>query len=139
MKFKVNGVEKEDYYLSNNEVVNLLKSSDLTDDEREFLRNVLMNRFENNCCVRDGETDDELFARNVGNFVNGICHNKKNVAKSLSHEHRYLQQEIFTLFLEYVKILAENANNGIYDGRNEWACLTSKEIVDHFKDIDYYI
>jgi hypothetical protein len=52
-------------------------------------------------------------------------------------EHRYLQNEMFKVCLEYIKQLAENCENGWYDPRNKYACETSKKIIDYFKEIDY--
>jgi RPA family protein len=46
---------------------------------------------------------------------------------------------MFKVCLEYIKILAENANNGRYDARNEWSCKTAKVMIDHLKEIDYWI
>jgi hypothetical protein len=78
-----------------------------------------------------------VFARQFGNFVNGKMRSKKKVAEKMSHEHRYLQNEMFKVCLEYIKVLAENCENGWYDPRNQYAAETSKKIIDYFKEIDY--
>ena len=55
----------------------------------------------------------------------------------MAREHRYLQQEMFKVCLEYVKILAQNAENGRFDPRNEWACKASKYMIEGLKSVDY--
>ena len=105
-------------------------------DAEEFLHNIL-NRFEYDSCQKDGETKDELFARQFGNFVNGKMGSAKDVAKKMSCEHRYLQNEMFHVCLEYIKILADNASEGRYDARNRYAAETSKKIIDMFKETNY--
>jgi hypothetical protein len=52
-------------------------------------------------------------------------------------EHRYLQNEMFKVCLEYIKKLADNCEKGYYDPRNEYAAETSKKIIDYFKEINY--
>jgi len=96
-------------------------------------------RFKYDLCARknEGEDSDDVFARFFGNFVNGKCHSKKKVAEKMSCEHRYLQNEMFKVCLEYIKKLAENCEKGYYDPRNKYACETSKKIIDYFKEIDY--
>jgi hypothetical protein len=44
---------------------------------------------------------------------------------------------MFKVCLEYIKVLAENCEKGWYDPRNKYAAETSKEIIDHLKEIDY--
>jgi hypothetical protein len=78
-----------------------------------------------------------VFARFFGNFVNGKLHSKKHVAEIMCREHRYLQNEMFKVCLEYIKLLAENCENGRFDPRNQYAAQTSKKIIDYFKEIDY--
>lgn len=98
-------------------------------DAKEILHYIL-NRFEYDSCQKNGETKDELFARQFGDFVNGTMCSAKDVAKKMATEHRYLQNEMFKVCLAYIKVLAENAKNGWYDPRNEYACKTSKAIID---------
>ena len=83
------------------------------------------------------ENDDDVFVRGFSDFVNGKINSKRRVAELMSQEHRYLQSEMFKVCLEYIKKLAENCEKDWYDGRNEYACKTSKMIIDHFKEIDY--
>lgn len=138
-KFNVNGREKAVYELTNKELVELVANGELDRPQRECLTQAIINRFEYNLCPKNGETEDDVFVNLFSSFVNGKCRDKQKVAKGMASDHRYLQQEMFKICLEYIKVLAENANKGYYDPRNEWSCKTSKIIVDHLKEIDYFI
>ncbi len=129
MKFKIDNYEVEDYQLSNNDIKTLLESGSLTDEENEFLRNRALERFFYDSCKREGETNDELFGRQFGDFVNGKMRDADAVAEKMSKEHRYLQSEMFKVCLAYIKKLAENYDKGFYDPRNEWASVTSKKML----------
>ena len=140
MKFNVNGREKASYELSNKELVELIKSDTTTEEQRTFLTQKMLERFEYDLCPHDGgETEEDVFVRFFSDFVNGKCHDKHKVAQGMAREHRYLQQEMFKVCMEYIKILAENVNKDYYDPRNEWSCKTSKIMIDHLKGIDYWI
>jgi hypothetical protein len=67
--------------------------------------------------------------------VNRCPNDFKKAAKKMSCDHRYLQNEMFKVFIEYIKILAENYENGFFDNRNVYACETSKTIIDCFNEI----
>ena len=138
MKFTLNGREYEDYQLSNEQIVELIEGDhDVTDMGHEFLMKKVYERFKYELCPKSGEDNDDVFARFFGNFVNGKCHDKKKVADLMCREHRYLQNEMFKVCLEYIKKLAENCENGWFDPRNQYAAETSKKIIDYFKEIDY--
>lgn len=97
----------------------------------------ILSRFEYDSCLKSGETKDELFARQFGDFVNGKMSSPKKVAEKMATEHRYLQNEMFKVCLEFIKVLAENCEKGYYDGRNKYAAETSKMFIDHLKEMDY--
>ena len=129
-KFLVNGRELETYQMSNSELLNLVRSGNsLSQEDMDYLTNKILNRFEQECCPSDGENEDNVFVRQFSNFVNGKIHSKKETATLMCREHRYLQSEMFKVCLEYIKALANNAKQGIYDGRNEWAAKTSEAII----------
>ena len=134
-KFTIDGREYESYQLSNEQIVRLIK--DDTNEDRDFLMEKVLERFEYDLCPKCGENTDDVFARFFGNFVNGKLHSKKHVAEVMCKEHRYLQNEMFKVCLEYIKLLAENCENGRFDPRNQYAAQTSKKIIDYFKEIDY--
>lgn len=140
MKFTIDGREYEDYQLSNEQIVRLIEGdNEVTDMGHEFLMKKVYERFKYDLCARknEGEDSDDVFARFFGNFVNGKCHNKKKVAEKMCREHRYLQNEMFKVCLEYIKKLAENCEKGYYDPRNQYAAQTSKKIIDFFKETNY--
>ena len=130
MKFTVDGRELEAYQLSNRQMVDLIKNDTKAySDEREYLLDKMLDRFENECCPNYGENNDNVFVRQFSSFVNGKCSNKENVAELMAREHRYLQSEMFFVCLAYIRKLAENYDNDCYDLRNEYACRTAKQMI----------
>ncbi len=137
MKFTIDGREYEAWELSNEQIVKLMEKEPNGSEKRNALTEIMIGRFKSDLCPKSGEDNDDVFARFFGNFVNGKCHSKKKVAERMCREHRYLQNEMFKVCLEYIKLLAENCENGWFDPRNEYAAETSKKIIDYFKEIDY--
>lgn len=119
------------YYQTNSMLIHSYRKAMLysRNSEGVDILQVILNRFECDSCQREGESADELFARQFGDFVNGKMCSPKEVAKKMATDHRYLQQEMFKVCLEYIKILAENGAKGWCDPRNEWACKTSESII----------
>lgn len=141
-KFTIDGREYSIYELSNEQIVRLVRDNEvpnenLTANERALLVEEIIRRFESNLCKRGGETSDDVFVRFFSSFVNGRLNSKKHVAEMMCREHRYLQNEMFKVCLEFIKMLAENCENGRFDPRNEYAAKTSKAIIDFFKETDY--
>ena len=137
-KFTIDGREYESYQLSNEQIVRLIKDdTKACSEDIDFLMEKVLERFEYDLCPKCGENTDDVFARFFGNFVNGKLHSKKHVAEVMCREHRYLQNEMFKVCLEYIKLLAENCEKGWFDPRNQYAVQTSKKIIDYFKEIDY--
>lgn len=139
-KFNVNGRETEWCYLTYQDKIDLIRSEETSAEDREFLIERLLSSVEYDLCPKtdEGETRDDVFARFFSNYVNRCGCDKKRAAEHMAREHRYLQNQMFKVCLEYIKILADNCDNGRYDPRNEWACKTSKEMIDHLKAIDYW-
>ena len=130
MKFTVDGRELEAYQLSNRQMVDLIKNdTKAASEERDYLMEQVLNRFESDCCPNCGETNDNVFVRQFSSFVNGKCGYKENVAELMAREHRYLQSEMFFVCLAYIRKLAENYDNDCYDLRNEYACRTAKQMI----------
>ena len=130
MKFTVDGRELEAYQLSNRQMVDLIKNdTKAASEERDYLMEQVLNRFESDCCPNCGETNDNVFVRQFSSFVNGKCGTKENVAELMAREHRYLQSEMFFVCLAYIRKLAENYDNDCYDLRNEYACRTAKQMI----------
>ena len=130
MKFEIDGREYEDYQLSNEQIVRLLDSEDITDMGYDFLMEKVLERFKNECCPQYGETNDNVFVRSFSRFVNGRCGNKEKVAELMCNEHRYLQNQMFFVCLAYIRKLAENMEKGNFDLRNMYACQTAKQMIE---------
>ena len=130
MKFTVDGRELEAYQLSNEQIVRLLDSEDITDMGYDFLMEKVLERFKNECCPQYGETYDNVFVRSFSRFVNGRCGNKEKVAELMCNEHRYLQTQMFYVCLAYIRKLAENMEKGNFDLRNMYACQTAKQMIE---------
>jgi hypothetical protein len=137
--FNIDGRDCEVYQLKNRDLVDLIKSDTITEEDRKLLTDKLIERFEyDNCPHHAGEDEKNVFVRQFSDFVNGKCHGeKKKVAELMAQDHRYLQSEMFKICLEYIKILAENHNNGYFDPRNEWACTASHYMIEGLKNADY--
>jgi hypothetical protein len=129
-KFKIDGREYEGYELTNDELIRLIEDEKTSCEDLLDLTKILKERFKHNLCPKKGEDGDDVFARFFGNYVNGRCHDKKKVAKLMCNEHRYLQNEMFLLFMKFVEKLCEDAKKGNYDGRNQYACNTAKIIIN---------
>ena len=130
MKFEIDGREYEDYQLSNEQIVRLLDSEDITDMGYDYLMEKVLERFKNECCPQYGETNDNVFVRSFSRFVNGRCNNKEKVAELMCNEHRYLQTQMFYVCLAYIRKLAENMEKGNFDLRNMDACQTAKQMIE---------
>ena len=129
MKFEIDGREYEDYQLSNEQIVGLLNSEDITDMGYDYLMEKVLERSKNECCPQYGETNDNVFVRSFSRFVNGMCGDKEKVAELMCREHRYLQSQMFFVCMAYIRKMAENYDNGNYDLRNEYACQTAKQMI----------
>lgn len=127
------------YQYSNRVLMDSYKKAleDDRDDNAKALLKQILSRFESDSCTKAGESKDELFARTFSDYVNRCPNDFKVAAKKMACEHRYLQNEMFKVFMEYVKILASNEAKGCYDPRNQYACKASAEIIKHFKDSNF--
>lgn len=144
MKFTIKGREYESYELSNEQVLDLLKSDgDITkyptlhldSFQRAELEKIVLNRFEYNLCPKGGETNDDVFAHFFSNYVNRCPNDFKKAASAMGRDHRYLQSEMFKMCIEYIKVLAEHYDNGCYDPRNQWACKTAKTLITEYNNL----
>lgn len=134
----LDGREKETYDVSNAGLLAIVNGeTESTDEERSEAQRLINDRFKFRLCPKNGEGNDEVFARFFSDFVNNTLHNEKNAAMAMAHDHRYLQQEMFKVFLEYAKLLRHNFNNDVYDGRNEYACKCAKIMLDALDDKNF--
>ena len=129
-KFLVNGREKEWFYLTNRELVDLLKDEKTSEEDKKYLNDMLLIRFERDNCPDVGEDEHNVFAKQISNFVNGKCHDMEKTARLMANDHRYLVQEMFKLFIAFAKELSKDFFKGAYDQRNQWACSKSVEIMN---------
>lgn len=137
MKYTINGREYMHFQLSNNDIIQLLEGDTLTSEQREELTNKVIERFKYNNCPHSGENEDNVFVRQFSDFVNGKCISKQDTAKLMANDHRYLQNEMFKICLEYIKILADNFDKKRFDPRNQYACTAAKHMIDGLKNADY--
>ena len=69
---------------------------------------------------------DEAFAQEFANFVNGRMCSAERTGRELTRAHRYLQQQMFKVCIGFIRQLALNYQRGYYDERNKWAsCLAA--------------
>lgn len=133
--FVIDGREYKTYELSNEQMVHLANSKELSDADKAFIKDKIVERFMNDCCARCGEDNNDVFAHQFSNYVNRCPNDFKKAAKAMGREHRYLQSEMFKMCIEYIKILAEHYDNSCYDPRNEWACSTAYSIINEFNTL----
>lgn len=74
---------------------------------------------------------DKAFAKEFENFVNGRMSSANKTGRELTKAHRYQQQEMFKVFIGFVRQLAINRREGRYDNRNEWASRLAYVIYNH--------
>lgn len=56
--------------------------------------------------------------------------------RELTKAHRYLQQQMFKVFIGFMRQLAYNYQKGNYDDRNEWASRLASEAYSHLIESD---
>ena len=80
---------------------------------------------------------DKAFAREFENFVNGKMQSADKTGRAMTCAHRYLQQQMFKVFVGFMRQLAINYKSGRYDDRNEWASRLSAEAYDRLIDSEF--
>lgn len=70
---------------------------------------------------------DKAFAQDFDNFVNGRMCSADQTGKEITRAHRYLQQQMFKVFVGLMRQLAYNYQLGFYDERNQWASELAAE------------
>lgn len=137
MKFTIDNREYEAWELSNEQIVKLIESGNLMGAEKAHLMEKAYERFKYDLCAKAGETRDDVFARFFGNYVNRCPNDFKRAAKAMAREHRYLQNEMFKVCIEYFKVLEEAYFNDAYDPRNQWAVKTANKALSFLKAEDW--
>lgn len=78
----------------------------------------------------------ELY-QEFSNWINrGYFSDFEDFAELVLRDHRTLQQCTFSLLMILVQKWAEQHEQGFYDGRNQFTCEKSKEILEKVKDMD---
>jgi hypothetical protein len=70
-------------------------------------------------------------AEQLTDFLNSAGEKEcEEFIQTITNDHRFLQQEAFTLFMGCINQWSLHLQNGRYDERNEHACKTSRRIED---------
>ena len=81
----------------------------------------------NDCQERAISRHDKEFAKEFENFVNGRMCSAEGTGREQATVHRYLQQQMFKVFIGFMRKLAHNYRKEYYDDRNEWASRVAAE------------
>lgn len=74
-------------------------------------------------------------ANEVSDFVNSaVSYEKEEFVTSVMSDHRLLQDEMFGMFFNCIKMWAEAYEQDNYDFRNSRACKASYEMVEALKN-----
>lgn len=74
--------------------------------------------------------EGKVIAKNLSDLVNGGSRNSKDdFVDVVTSEHRYLQEEMFELFLKCMEVWSKNYEDNKYDARNKFACQVSNRIM----------
>ena len=77
---------------------------------------------------------DVEFAKEFERFVNGRMRSADDTGRELTRAHRYLQQQMFKVFIGFMRQLAHNYQKGYYDDHNECASRVAAEAYDTLVD-----
>lgn len=77
---------------------------------------------------------DKAFAETFASFVNGQMCSAEKTGRELTKAHRYLQQQMFKVFIGFMRQLAYNYRTGYYDERNEWASRLASVAYDRLTE-----
>lgn len=75
-------------------------------------------------------TSEQEFVETESRFINGGLYHKRDVARAMARDHRYLVGQRGELAIEYLKVLAGYERKGWYDQRDEWACKCARVAID---------
>ena len=77
---------------------------------------------------------DKEFAKQFANFTNGVMVSANQTGREMTRAHRYLQQQMFKVFLGFMRQLAYNYQKGCYDERNKWASQLAAAAYDRLTE-----
>lgn len=82
-------------------------------------------------------TTEEL-CKEFSTWINGAYSSDiKTFVESVTNDHRTLQQCTFTLVMGLIQAWAHAYDMDMYDGRNEFTCQKSKEILDKVENMEF--
>jgi hypothetical protein len=99
---------------------------------RDFTNGKIKRRVDNMA-----KTGKEM-AQEFSHFVNVSTHDRYEFADTVTSEHRYLQQEMFTAMLKCIENWAKAYEDDRYDARNEYACKASHAMIEGLKNAGLY-
>ena len=67
---------------------------------------------------------DKAFAQEFANFVNGSMCSPDQTGRELTKAHRYLQQQMFKVFIGFMRQLAFNYQKGSYDREDTMTAMS---------------
>jgi hypothetical protein len=109
-------------------------------EENSMEKYEMENHFRSFCRTNAGVlTDEEQGAQAYGplSYMMNIMGNSQMVngfIDRVMQDHRYLQQQFFSMLMKIVRRYATAFENRDFDGRNECACKTAHEIAKAMKD-----
>lgn len=72
-------------------------------------------------------------ANEISSFINSAtCEQKEEFVQTVLSDHRALQQDTFSMFLQCIVGWSKEAETGNYDARNERACKASAMMMKAF-------
>lgn len=77
-------------------------------------------------------------ANQISELVNSTLFSPLATGVELTTDHRYLQNELFKMFLHFAGQLSRNHETGKFDDRNEFACRCSKVMIEALEQADLY-
>jgi len=85
----------------------------------------------------ESDTADAKFVVKVlTDFANRSDQDHKEFAEELGNQHRTLQQGVTRLFMDWMKVMAEQRN---YDLRNEATVVLAQKMRDYLHPSDFYL
>ena len=73
----------------------------------------------------------EEMAEQLSDFINSATYDEKQAfAQKVTSDHRFLQQETYSLFMSCIYQWAKAYENGRFDERNRTACTVSHQIIN---------
>ena len=76
-------------------------------------------------------------AREMSDFVNNMSCDQKAFVEEMANQHRTLQQSFTSLCFAWIRQCSGQFEDKNFDGRNEWSCKVSAEIVEKVEGVEF--